>query len=180
MPNQENYTAISHEAYRSKTQTDSSKKRGWKIVVFVLIIGLLLCAIFYFYSKYQEDQKILKNPVIRNQLEADSIITKVGRLITLPKGEKPSVAVVSDKAKLSKDAFFAKAENGDEVLIYLKAKRAILYRPSTNKIIEVTLINPDNSNSASPSATIVPSQTLSETPTPPLSSTPSAAPTGSQ
>ncbi len=59
----------------------------------------------------------------------------------LPSGETPTVAAVSDVSKLQGQQFFVNAKNGDQVLIYSNAKKAILYRPSTNKIIEVGPVN---------------------------------------
>jgi hypothetical protein len=72
----------------------------------------------------------------------------------LPTGEEPQLATVSDAAKLKTDQpFFANAENGDKVLIYQTAKKAILYRPTTNKIIEVGPVTLDNTTSTVPTPT---------------------------
>ena len=55
----------------------------------------------------------------------------------LPQDETPDLAKVSNKEKLAGQPFFQKSQNGDVVLIYLKAKKAILYRPSTNRVIDM-------------------------------------------
>jgi hypothetical protein len=58
----------------------------------------------------------------------------------LPVGETPTVATISDKEKLKDQPFFKMAENGDILFAYTTAMQAILYRPSTNKIINVAPI----------------------------------------
>lgn len=68
---------------------------------------------------------------------------KVGKLIALPADETPTIATVEDKTKLADQAFFSAAENGDKLLIYTKAQKAIVYRPSTNQIINVGPISID-------------------------------------
>jgi len=77
-------------------------------------------------------------------------IAAVGKLIMLPEGEEPTVATISDIEKLKDQAFFTHAQNGDKVLIYTTAKKAILYRAETNKIIDVAPVN--MGGAASPSA----------------------------
>lgn len=73
--------------------------------------------------------------------EINALLEKVGMLIELPQGETPTVATVSDKDKLKDQPFFANAQNGDKVIIYPNAKKAILYRPSINKLIDVAPVS---------------------------------------
>lgn len=96
---------------------------------------------YYYYKSYQ---KLIKNPDIVTQQEVTWLQNKVGRLMQIP-NEVPSTATVIDKDKLKSQAFFNNSENGDKVLIYTEAKKAILYRPSTDKIIEVMPIALDTS-----------------------------------
>ena len=59
----------------------------------------------------------------------------------LPTGETPVTATVTDVSKLPDEVFFKQAENGDKIIMYKKHKLAILYRPSTGKVItEATLV----------------------------------------
>jgi hypothetical protein len=78
------------------------------------------------------------NPQALVQKQTQSLITAVGQLMQLPQGETPTVAAVTNVAAARKQsAFFNNAQNGDKVLLYVKSSEAILYRPSTNKIILV-------------------------------------------
>lgn len=80
-----------------------------------------------------------------NQAEAEELKAKVSGFIELPVDELPTVATVVDASKVSDQPFFVRAQNGDKVLIFARSGKAILYRPSTNKIIEVSPINLGNS-----------------------------------
>ncbi|TXI87236.1 MAG: hypothetical protein E6Q36_07860 [Chryseobacterium sp.] len=103
------------------------------IIAGVLLIGLAAVAV-YFYIQYQN---IKKNPNQVAKAETDALVAQVSKLIDLPKDETPTVATVLDKEKLKDQPFFAGAENGDKILIYTKAKKAIIYRPKDNKLINV-------------------------------------------
>jgi hypothetical protein len=119
------------------------------IVVLVLAIG---SGVFYFFQ-YQKAQALLKNPVLAANIERDGLTEKISKLMELPKDESPTVATVSDISKLKGQAFFAKAQNGDKLLLYPKAKQAILYSPKTNKIVAVGPITaPQSTQSAQPAA----------------------------
>lgn len=74
-----------------------------------------------------------------SQAKAAETIAAVEKLMELP-NEEPTVATISDLATLQGQPFFARAEEGDRVLFYTQAKKAILYRPTANKIIEVAAL----------------------------------------
>lgn len=63
------------------------------------------------------------------------VVKAVGNLIELPT-ETPSIATVTDLAPLQDQAFFARAAVGDVVLMFPQSRKALLYRPSENKLIE--------------------------------------------
>jgi hypothetical protein len=89
----------------------------------------------YFYKKANEDPQKIK------EAEAQKAVTAVGKLIVLPADEIPDVATVTGPEKLRDSPFFANAEKGDMVLLYKNSRKAILYRPSINKIIEVSPVS---------------------------------------
>ncbi len=135
-----------------------------KLLVFsgiaIVVIGLLSTSGYFFY-KYQNAQAILNNPQLTAEQQTKLLIKKIGQLIDLP-AEEPTLATVSNVEKLRNQLFFKKAENGDKVLIFTNAKKAILYRPSANKIIEVAPISFNNNVAgvATPSGTIKPTVSL--------------------
>lgn len=114
-----------------------------KIGIFIGLIFVILLAVIgsvssiYFYNKYQAAQKKLRQTSISSQEDVQALVDKVGKLIKLPEGEMPTVATVSDLDPLKNQAFFAKAKIGDKVLLYTQAKRAILYDPIENVVLEV-------------------------------------------
>ncbi|MFA7308906.1 MAG: hypothetical protein WC045_02425 [Patescibacteria group bacterium] len=119
----------------TKGQVSATPRRGGKFVKFLMIIIFLgaLGSAGYFYSQFA---KLKKNPNAIAQEEVKTLVAQVGKIFVLPK-EDPSVATVLKKEELKDQPFFKNAENGDKVLIYTTAKKAILYRPSTNMVVEV-------------------------------------------
>jgi hypothetical protein len=77
------------------------------------------------------------NPAIVEQRKTDELVTKVATLMELPQNERPQAALVSDAASLKKQyPFFANVSNGDQILFYYQAGKVIVYRPSTNKVVQ--------------------------------------------
>lgn len=119
------------------------KKRNIKPVIFIVLILILGGLAFYsvrMYLQSREELTRLQQTSPQNgEQEAKDIIARVGRHMMLP-NEIPTVTGVTDVATLRDQPFFAKALNGDQILVY--SKRAILYRPSIDKIIEVGYVLP--------------------------------------
>lgn len=115
------------------------------LVFLILLLALSVGGAVFFYNQNQNTQieikKLREDPRAAALEETSKLVSKIGNLIDLPQGEDPTVATVSDKEKLKDQPFFAKAENGDKVLIYTQARKAVLFRPATNKIIEVSTVN---------------------------------------
>lgn len=111
-----------------------------KLITLVLLVALVVAggSAAYFYSELAQ---LKKNPQQLAQREAQALVAQVSTLIVLPEGETPTIATVNDLEKLKDQAFFNKAQKGDKVLIWANAKKAVLYRPSTNKIVEVAPLN---------------------------------------
>ena len=117
------------------------EKKYGRIVFFVLLlmVGIAITGVAV-YSSYELYK--IKSPGYAQRLAEEQtagIISAVGRLIELP-DDAPQIATVSDVNKLKEgQAFFAKAHNGDYILIF--QTEAILYRPSARKIINVASVN---------------------------------------
>jgi hypothetical protein len=115
------------------------KKSIFLALICVFILSLVTA--IYFYIQYQQSQKYLKNPTLVEKEKTDKVVAEVGKLMDLPKNEEPTLGDVADTTKLKDQPFFAKAKNGDKILIYTQKREIILYRESTNKIINVAPIS---------------------------------------
>lgn len=104
----------------------------------------------YFYGKYNA---IKANPDLEAQEETEALVLALGKLMELPQGETPAIATISDKEKLKEQPFFKNAENGDKLFAYNTAMVAIIYRPKTNKIINVAPITVNQPQNPAPEAT---------------------------
>jgi hypothetical protein len=107
-----------------------------RLVMLIAVVAIVFGAYFYY-----QWSLIKQNPQAVAQKEVAELVAKVSKLIDLPTDELPTVATVSDPEALKSQAFFAKAEKGDQILIYTKAKKAFLYSVTMNKILEVAPLN---------------------------------------
>lgn len=148
------------------TRPVAVKKGGAATKLLGILVLILAALAAYFYVQYSN---LKADPAKESQAEAQRLAMQVGKLMVLPTGEQPTIATVTDVEKLNDQPFFAKAKNGDKVLIFTGAKKAILFDPVANKIIEVAPINIGDSTKAKqvapkPVAPVVESATATTTP----------------
>lgn len=112
------------------------KRSPLAVIVLVSILLIAIAAAGYFYLKVKKLETVTSG-----QDSSQALLDQVSKLIILPQDEQPTIATVTDTEKLKDQAFFANAQAGDKVIIYTTAKKAILFRPSENKIVEVAPLN---------------------------------------
>lgn len=115
-------------------------------ILVVVLLGILGGAFeagrYSVYSAYPELSKVEKT---------NEILEKVGALIQLPANEAPSMATIDDAEAVKKvQPFLTNAQNGDILIVYQSAAEALLYRPSTNKLIAVGPVTSGTGNPAAP------------------------------
>lgn len=122
-------------------------RRFWLLLVGILVIALIATAFFVGrHTVYQT------HPELSNLEQATLILNKVGKLIELPQNEYPQMATIED-ADSVRDAqpFLINAQNGDILIVYASAQTALLYRPSTNKLIAVGPVSSEEPSLPEPS-----------------------------
>lgn len=134
----------------NKPKRNIKKLSKKQLFTLVIILAIVLLGLGFAYqtnanNRLKKENARLSNPQQTAQAQNEQLIKKVGQIIELP-NETPTVATVVDVTKLKDQPFYAKAQNGDNVLFFPQAKKAILYRPSSNKIIEVATFNISNAS----------------------------------
>lgn len=147
------------------TEVEAEEKVNSRLPTSIIVLALVLSiatAGFFAYKYYSLRQD--PSQVAREELQ--NLVDEVGKLIELP-NEESTIATVVDAEALRSQPFFAKAQKGDKVLIYPKARKAILYSPSLNKIIEVGPVVLGDQGAASPAPAPTPAPTPAPSPVPP-------------
>ena len=120
-----------------KVLSHSARRKVLWGVVGVLVVLVIIVTIIIIVKRSGKDDP---------QASSQRIIRKVGELYVLPTGEDPTVAQIKDESKLSNQHFFDTAQNGDYLLVYAKAKVALVYRERLNKLVNAGPINTKQSS----------------------------------
>jgi heme/copper-type cytochrome/quinol oxidase subunit 2 len=129
------------------------------VVIIIAVLAAAGCVFMYLkYSSAQNKIKTLTDPQVQQEMakkEAQTLVAKIGKLIMLPADEEPTIATVTDVDALKKEQpFYRDAQNGDKVIIYMQAKKAIIYNEARDILVNVgpIFLNED-SNSTTDNAT---------------------------
>lgn len=142
-----NERIIEEEISINREEVVEPRKRNYKKLAFYLIFAISLAGNLYSWNTL----RVLKqDPAEANQKDIKETVDKVSKLMVLPTDETPTLATVSDPDKLRGQAFFANAKVGDKVLVYQKAQKAILYNPSSGRIVEVAPIGASTAPTTAP------------------------------
>ena len=127
------------EITKTKSKKDGARFLPWIIVVIVLIAGV--GGVLYYKNRAE---KVESDPTSaqkeKNQAETDRVLSSLKLILTINETEAPTVARVEDPAKLqsSNAEFYKDVQTGDYLVIF--PKRAIIFRESTNQIINIAPI----------------------------------------
>jgi hypothetical protein len=109
---------------------------------FILLVLLVLLIIIAGGAYLLGRASVYKHyPQLNNLETANETLSKVAQLIQLPQNETPSMVTVDDADAVKKEPFLSNAKNKDILIVYPSAGMAILYRPATNKLINVGPVN---------------------------------------
>jgi alpha-N-acetylglucosamine transferase len=116
----------------ARNDDDKPTKSRLFMLGFVMLLVISIVAVstsVVLYNKYKKTQD-------SGRAQAQQLVTQLSKVLDLPK-VTPAVVTVTDKTKLGNQALAARVANQDTLLIYGAAKRIIIYRPSTKKVIDM-------------------------------------------
>ncbi|HZM63503.1 MAG TPA: hypothetical protein VFB59_00030 [Candidatus Saccharimonadales bacterium] len=134
---------------QSEPGSHATAKRGRNLVVMCFLSLFLAAALAggaWLFFKYR--QAVDANP----KTVEERTIQRINEMVEAP-SEKPSVVTVSDASKLTNKELANRAKNDDKLLIYTENKRIIIFRPLSDKIVDMLTIR-DTSDTATPQETV--------------------------
>ncbi len=121
------------------------------ILSVLLVVGVLFLALSFEAGRWSVYRA---HPDLSANEQVQEVLGKVGKLIQLP-SETPTMAAIQDAASAKQgQPFLANAQNGDVLIVYANAAEALLYRPSTDKLIAVGPVNTNTPSSMSQNTTV--------------------------
>jgi cell division protein FtsL len=136
---------VNMEEIKRTSKGDDVRRRKTLSKVIKVVLALIVLAVVAFAS-IKIYSSLTMTDADRAVAETERTRDDVAKLMDLP-SEEPTITTVSDAENLKKQPFFAATENGDKILIFIEARKVVLYRPSTNRIINSGPILDDSAGS---------------------------------
>jgi len=130
-----------------KKKEEVPKGRFGKSIFGLLFVIIVIGGSFLLWQNYQLKANASEDVVgnmdqtgdeILSDNDIAALVAKISKHIILPSDEEPTIATIVDADKLSQDqAFYSNVKDGDKVLIYMNAQKALIYRESEDVLINV-------------------------------------------
>ncbi len=114
----------------------------FKIIIALLAVILIVCVVSLGFL-WRKLGILEAEAPLSPEAELAQVIAEVGNSLALPGDEQPKLLTLSDEELIAVkgEPFFANALPGDKLLIYQNNSKAVIWRPSSRKIIEASIIN---------------------------------------
>ncbi len=125
-----------------------------RTLVSLIVLALFIVAIVYSVRHISPERK--------QAMENTALIQSIGKLMIIP-NEQPIVATINQAAVLIQEQpFYTGSQNGDKLVIFPKAQKAVIYSPSRDVIVNSGpfVINQDQKAAGS----VTPSQVTPQAP----------------
>lgn len=100
-----------------------------------IIIFLVVMFVILFGWRFWTDHH--RNPNYNN----DQLILRISREVGISGDPNPAILTVVNKEKVNQP-FLKDSTDGDKILLYYKSNKAVLYRPSSNKVVKTGSFTP--------------------------------------
>ena len=112
----------------------NATKRSKVVLVLTIVCISLISLTGYLFI---QNQSLKDDSGSGSDSEAKEVVAKVGEIFAIDSSSKPTVARIDDPEKLqaSNKTFYKNVVRGDYLIVY--PNRALLYRPSDHKIVNV-------------------------------------------
>jgi type II secretory pathway pseudopilin PulG len=148
----------------AKKSVKVPRKRRGGFLNLILLIGIIIAISLFVWAEQQrreaqdkltqtatELEELRKSAQASGQEVADKVLAKLRTHMDIPNDPAPTVATIVDAAALKEaNEFYTPAENGHHLII--TGKRAILYDPKRDIILDVVPVQVDPNATPLPSA----------------------------
>ncbi len=118
---------------------DSVTQKNKTPIIKILIVVIVLLAFGGYIYIIQKDTKETRGTTLgNNKEEAKQLAEIVSKFVLVDKNQVPDIVTISDAETMVKQqSVFKGVVNGDKILVYVQDKKAIVYSPSRDIIVNI-------------------------------------------